>query len=121
MEIEENKALRILSMLYMLMKRKGWLIENLAYYLEADCAEDRKFAEFQLHTLNQMIELVLDDNLPLFIKEYLLKEDIRHFNCGSCGKHFTPTQAYILLASNGQRWISRWSGDSVYGYEFACC
>lgn len=108
-------------MLCKLVKRRGWLSESLEYYLESDDTDDREFAEFHLHKLDQMIELVNDDTLPLFVKEYLVKQDFRHFNCGSCQKHFTPTQAYIMLATDGHTGMSRFSGDSVYGYEFFCC
>ena len=128
---EQNKSLRIFSLLYKLMKRREALTERLAYYIEPreikdeedkEWAEhDKAFAEYHLNVLDQMIELVNDDTLPLHIKEFLVHEDYRHLECLECEKQFTAVGAYFALASKSIEYVARFNGDSVYGYEFACC
>jgi hypothetical protein len=108
---EENSSWRILSMLYMLMKRKGWL---------SDLPEDEAHP-WHFHALDQLIKLVNDDTLPLYMREYLVRKNIRDFDCIKCGKTFTPIEMYFLLVSDNQYSLSRINGNSVYGSEFACC
>jgi hypothetical protein len=117
-EQEQNRSARVVGMLCELMKWKSFqeevFNESPSYW-----NDDRK--AWHLNQLNRMVELVHDDTLPLYAREYLVYENIRHFDCMCCGKTFTSFEAYLLLKGGNANMLYKNSGDKSFGYHFACC
>jgi hypothetical protein len=112
----KTTELRIISLIFKLMERKTWIEETFA---DLVFAEDQEVKHFHIQKLDQMIKLMDEETLPFYIKEFLVDENIRHFECDDCGTEFSPTEAYLLLSR--KKCSFRWSGDSVYGCGFICC
>ena len=115
-ENETGRALIVIGLLIMLANRRAWLKEYFdeeSIYLE--------FQGYHFDAISRMVDLVTDITVPIEAIEYLVIKDFRDLDCQECGRHFTPAQAWILLASNGHKYQARINGNSVYGREFACC
>ena len=116
-ENEQGRALIVTSLLIMLANRRAWLWE----YFDEESIECLEFRGYHLDAIGRMVGLVMDITVPIEAIEYLVIKDFRDLDCQECGRHFTPAQAWILLASNGHKYQARINGNSVYGREFACC
>jgi hypothetical protein len=114
---KEGRALIVISLLIMLANRRAWLME----YFDEESIECPEHQGYHLQAIDQMVGLVKDATVPIDANQYLVTKDFRDLDCQGCGRHFTPSQACILLASMGHKYQSRINGNSVYGREFACC
>ena len=112
-----GSAMMIVSLLYRLMLQISWINEDFADLVED---MDQQAKEFHIQKINRMVDIVHDETIPLFIKEFLVLNNFRHFECHTCGTHFSPVETYLLLSGKKVP-VSRYGGNSVFGYEFACC